>query len=229
MITRLLMLLCFAVFIGFAPSIAYATEPLFRNCSSALETKEFQRLKAYYAKSKEDAAPSYCFKLNRDEFLVTVEDTGRIGQGLYYYDASNDSYGLVDGRYCPNIAIKQEFIGAHQKRYALIECSNLQHGNWDTSYIILYLAPGKKRQSFIFKELLFVNEDPESGFCGSRIHDAATSIKGFHISGEGGKQVRLEVSIEEENCKTGLHKKYIRIFQPRDGDFVEVNAGFNEN
>ncbi|TAN71772.1 MAG: hypothetical protein EPN17_00440 [Methylobacter sp.] len=224
MITRILTLLSFAA-ICLAPSITYATEPLFRDCSSALATKNFQRLQAYYTKSKENTTPSYCFKLNRDEFLVTVEDTGQIGQGLYYYDASNDSYGLVDGKYCPNIAIKQEFIGAHQKRYALIECSNLQHGNWDYGYLVLYLAPGKKRQSFIFKELLFVNEDPESGFCGSRIHDTATSIKGFHISGEGGNNVRVEVNVEEENCKTSIHKKYARFFQPRDGDFVEVNTG----
>lgn len=224
-ILRLQIFLGLVAILCFAPNITYATEQFFRDCGSALETQEFQRLKAYYTKNKEEAGPSYCFKLNRDEFLVTVEDSGRIGQGLYYYDASNESYRLVDGKYCPNIEIKQEFIGAHQKRYVLIKCSNLHHGNWDYGYFVLYLAPGKKRQSFVFKELLWGNEDPESGICGSRIPDTAKAINVFHISGDGGENVRVEFTVVEEDCKTSSQKEYVRIFQPRDGDFVEINAG----
>lgn len=217
-------LLLTAAILGLSSSAAYANEPYFQDCETAIQSRGFEGLKQYYARNNDAPRPSMCFKLNHDEFLVTTIDTGRVGQGLYYYDANNNSYELVDGRYCPNIDIKREFLGFGNKRYVLISCSNLHHGNWDVSYLLLYLVPGKKRQSFVFKELLFANEDPESGFCGSRTPDTATSIIDFHISGERRSNVRLEFTVEEEDCKTRARRKYVRAFQPRYGDFVEINS-----
>lgn len=201
---------------------AYAAEPFFRDCKSAFATRSFERLKEFYAKSKDNPRPSNCFKLNRNEFLVTVKDTGRIGQGLYYYDATTNSYGLVDGRHRPNIEIKLEFLGAGSKRYVLLGSSNLHQGAWRYGYEILYLTAGKKRQSFTLTELLVAQEDPESGFCGSRLSQVATSITGFHILGEGSPSVRIEFAVEEENCGTLKRRRYTRVFQPHNGVFSEV-------
>lgn len=208
--------------LALSPSAACAAESFFRNCETAIESHGFARLKRHYATNKDEPRPDMCFKLNRDEFLVTIEDTGRIGQGLYYYDARENSYGLVDGQYCPNIGIEKEFWGPGKKRYVLIKCSNLHDGDWHHGYSILYLVPDKQRRSFVLKELVFAREDPESGLCGRRPSQSATSIEHFRVIGEGSRSVRLEFAVEEEDCVTHGRRKHLRAFQLRDGKFVET-------
>jgi hypothetical protein len=199
-----------------------AAELYFRECDAALESPSFERLKTFYARNKNEPRPDNCFRLNRNEFLVTVTDAPRISQGLYYYDASADSFDLVDNQSRPNIKIRREFIGGGQKRYVLIKSSNLHNGSWSYSYEVLFLTSGKRRQSFVLMELLSGNEDPESGFCGSRLPQTATRIADFHVSEEGGANVRIEFAVEEEDCKTRTKRKYVRVFQPRESGFTEI-------
>ncbi|MDX8129762.1 hypothetical protein QLH52_20870 [Methylomonas sp. OY6] len=207
--------------------ITYASEPYFRHCDSVLESPAFKPLKLFYDSRPNEPRPDNCFRLNKSEFLVTVTNSGRIGQGLYFYDGSANSYELVGGHSWPDISIKREFLGGNQKRFVLINTSNLYRGNWEYGYRILYLVPGKKLESFAVKDLLFAKENPVSGFCGHEsdgveLTDIATSIKGFDVVGEGSENVRVEFNIEEEDCKTGTHRKYNRVFMPQAGDFTEV-------
>jgi hypothetical protein len=219
-------LLGLVIAIGLSSSITYAAGPFFEDCETALDKPGYQRLKQYYeAHSQEDEnPPRMCFRLNRDEFLVTIVDAGRIVQGLWYFDASTGLYDRVDNQYCPGISIEQEFTGARQKRYVLFKCSNLHLGDATTWYSVLHLTPGKKRQSFSLKQLLAAQEDPEEGFCGTRLSDSATSIMNYQILNESTAGVRIEFAIEEENCKTHKRRIYIRAFQLRDGEFAEVTA-----
>jgi hypothetical protein len=213
--------------------ITYASESYFRNCASVLESPDFQRLKSFYDFRPDEPRPDVCFRLNNSEFLVTVTNTGRVGgQGLYYYDAKNNSYELVGERYWPQIGVKREFVGPNQKRYVLIRTSNSHRGNWEYGYQILYLVPGKKIQSFVVKDLLYAKENPVSGFCGHggdgiELTSTATSIKGFQVLEEGSENVRLEFTVEEEDCNTGKHRNFMRVFRPQTGDFIEVDEGKN--
>ncbi|TPQ28599.1 hypothetical protein [Methylomonas koyamae] len=207
--------------------IAYASESYFRSCDSVLESLDFKPLKLFYDSRPNQARPDDCFRLNKSEFLVTVTNAVRIDQGLYFYDSNDNSYELVGGHYWPEISIKREFIGGNQKRFVLVSTSNLSRGNWEYGYRILYLVPGKKIESFAVKDLLFAKENPVSGFCGHdsdgvELNDIATSINGFDIVDEGSDKVRVQFNVEEEDCKTGIHRKYNRVFMPQAGGFTEV-------
>jgi len=222
MLTRLILALLYII-----SDITYASEPYFRRCDSVLESLDFKPLKLFYDSRPNQARPDDCFRLNKSEFLVTVTNAGRIDQGLYFYDANDNSYELVGGHYWPEISIKREFIGGNQKRFVLISTSNLSRGNWEYGYRILYLVPGKKIESFAVKDLLFAKENPVSGFCGHdsdgvELNDIATSINGFDIVDEGSEKVRVQFNVEEEDCKTGIHRKYNRVFMPQGGGFTEV-------
>jgi hypothetical protein len=221
------MLLGTATFLCLVTRATLASESFFRDCASALESPDFQRLKTFYSSRTDEPRPDSCFRLNNNEFLVTVTNAGRVSQGLYYYYANDNTYGLVDRHYWPEIEVKREFVGPNQKRFVLISTSNLHHGNWEYGYQILYLVPGKKIQSFVVKELIAAKENPVDGFCGRHgsdgieLTDTATSIKGFQIVGEGSDDIRLEFTVEEEDCNTRKHRSYMRVFHPQAGDFIE--------
>ncbi|MEY4749069.1 MAG: hypothetical protein RIQ60_1283 [Pseudomonadota bacterium] len=203
-------------------STSAVAAPFFVECSAALESRGFERMQVFYARNKDEPRPDYCFRLNRSEFLVTVTNAARSSQGLYYYDATEDSFGLVDGKSRPNLAVEREFMGGGQKRYVLLKSSNLQGGTWEYGYEVLFLAVGKKRQSFVLQELLAVTEDPESGMCGSRLTQSASRMAAPHVSGEGGANLRLEFVVEQEDCRTRTRRKTARAFQPREGGFAEI-------
>ena len=215
----------YSIFLGLALlalSSSAAAAPFFVECSAALESRGLERMQEFYARHQEEPRPDLCFRLNRNEFLVIVTDAARIGQGLYYYDATDDSFSLVDGKSRPNLTVEREFMGGAQKRYVLLKFSNLQGGNWEYGYEVLFLAVGKKRQSFVLQELLAVTEDPESGLCGSRLTQSASRIAASHVSGEGGANLRVEFVVEQEDCRTRTRRKTVRAFQPREGGFAEI-------
>lgn len=203
-------------------SLCAAAEPFFHDCEAALESRGFEHLKSFYARNKGEPRADFCFRLNQNEFLVAVIDAPRISQGLYYYDSSVDSLDLVDNQSRPNIEITREFIGSGRKHYVLIKSSNLNNGSWSYSYEILFLNSGKKRQSFVLTELLSGLEDPESGFCGSRLSKTATEISDPQVSGEGSPNIRIKFAGEEEDCKTHTRRKFVRVFRPSDRGFIEV-------
>ncbi len=69
---------------------ATASNNFFMECDKVLEKKEFLSLKAYYDKHPDEPHPDMCFRLNNNEFLITVTGTGRVFQGLYYFNSKEE-------------------------------------------------------------------------------------------------------------------------------------------
>lgn len=210
----------------------------FQECSEALERPEFGALKKYL-NSRQDLPPSdKCFRLNNHQFLVTVTDTGRVAQGLYYFDAKTNAYGLDGGSYMPNIDVVHEFMGPSGKRYVILSASNLSGGHWWQGYNILNLIPTKDGKSYIHYELLSWSEDPESGLCGhwtltdritgktethkKKSSGTASSIGKPEIVNEGTESVQINFAVTEQNCETSESRNYTKSFRLTDGRFQEV-------
>lgn len=199
----------------------------FIDCGEALSQKGFLKLKEYYDANPDKPKPDMCFRLNNYEFLVTVTGTGRVAQGLYYYDAKENKMELYEGAYMADIEVKKEFLGKNKKRYVLISWSNLAHGNWDYGYDILNLISKAGKKPFVLYNLLSVNEDPEAGLCGEwsskdksgkaekhqKIKEGITSrIKGYKILNEGTEKVKIVFTITEQDCKTLKRTTYEKVF-----------------
>lgn len=194
----------------------------FQECSVALEKPEFAALKKYLDTNQKLPRPNQCFRLNNKQFLLTVTDTNRVGQGLYYYDAMTNSFGLDGGRYSL-VSVDREFAGLNNKRYVLLSFSNLSRGRWSQDYTILNLVPTKDRKSYIHYSLLSWIEDPVSGLCGTRISTGkARSIKTPQITNEGTESVQIIFQVTEQDCVTSEQTTYSKVFALRDGVFREV-------
>jgi hypothetical protein len=205
---------------------ASAASQFFLPCGSALATQPFHRLQEFYADHATESQPDRCFRLNDREFLVTVSDTGRVAQGLYYFDADAGTYVFPDGAYRESISIKREFDGPNKKHFALIETSNLRLGNWSVSYEILFLKPGKGGRPFQLQRLLSASEDPEVGMCGTHISQgAATSIVSVDVENEGTAGTMLVFVIKSQKCPNGEQWTDQRRFEWSSGSFAEIEQG----
>lgn len=214
-----ILLLATLAFAGPVPASQF-----FQECSEALEKPEFVTLKGYLDSKPELPRPNKCFRLNNNQFLVTVTNTGRVSQGLYYYDAKSNTYGLEGGSYMPNVDVVQEFIGPNNKRYVLLSVSNLSRGNWWQGYSILNLIPTKEGKSHVHYSLLSWSEDPESGLCGTKISTGkASSVDEPRITNEGTESVKIVFPVTEQDCVTSKIMTYSRTFALSDGTFKEIN------
>lgn len=212
-----------------------AASNFFIECDKALEKKEFQALKKYYEKHPDEHSPDMCFRLNNNEFLVTVTGTGWLLQGLYYFNSKDEKLEREGG--CPNIEIEEEFLGKNNKRYVLLKCSNLSHGYWNHGFDILNLIPKREGKSFVIYSLLYVNEN-DSGLCGvwtstdksgrKEIHHEIKegkeeSIRDYKILARGTENVHIVFTITEQDCKTLKTRTYEKIFRLVDGVFKSDN------
>ncbi len=233
----------FLLFFGFSNPL-FANN-YFQDCNAVLEKPEFYKLNKFlnsdfskdsYDTVKEITPPNKCFRLNNNYFLFTVTDTGRVGQGLYFYNAKTDEYGLDNNQYKPSIEVVQEFLGARGKRFVLLKWSDLMHGNWDTGYTILNLAPLKNGKPYIHYPLLYANEDPEIGMCGGKNSSTwdsdipaplyiskgiATSFRSYKVFNDGTNAVNIIFNINEEDCKTLKQRSYKKTFGLDNGRFLE--------
>ncbi len=233
MVYHVVVLFAFLAFAGQA-----SANQFFQECSEAIDKPEFSALKKYLNSRQDLPHPDKCFRINNYQFLVTVTDTGRVAQGLYYYDAKANTYGLDGGGYMPNIDVVQEFMGPNNKRYALLYASNLSRGGWWQGYSILNLIPTKDGKSYVHYSLLSWSEDPESGLCGhwistdrvtgkTELHKkissgTASSIEKPQIVNEGMASIQMIFPVTEQNCETSERKTYNRTFVLSDGVFKEV-------
>jgi hypothetical protein len=214
-----------------------AASNFFIECDKALDKKEFLPLKIYYDKHPDEPHPDMCFRLNNNEFLVTITSTGRVFQGLYYFNSKEEKFERHEG-VGPGIEVKEEFLGKNNKRYALLKWSNLSHGNWDYGFDILNLIPKREGKPYIVYNLLAVNEDPVSGLCGewgstdksgkTERHQSVKegkkeSIEGCKILYQGTENVQIVFTITEQDCKTLKKRTYPKIFRLVDGVFKPVN------
>lgn len=204
-------------------SVANAGEPFFHRCDRALGTLPFQPLREFYLTHKEEARPESCFRLNKKEFLVTVMDTGRLSQGLYYLNTNTGSYEFPDGTYRAGISVDREFEGPNKKRFAILRTSDLHLGNWSVMYELIYLIPQTKGYPFQIQDLLYVNEDPVSGMCGDTIKKGnTTSVKHLRVEKEGTPATALVFLINNQACPNGKEESYERRFTWSKGMFRET-------
>jgi hypothetical protein len=201
--TKLIYSLSIIVFLVLLLSRLVVAGNYFVDCEKALRSKDFSGLHAFYERNKDQPPPDKCFKMNNNEYLITVVDTGRIGQGLYYVNIKENKAQLDEGSYTPNMKIEHEFLGKNKKRYALYSWSNLHGGNYETGYAVLFLTPKSDGKSWKTSSLFSVLGDPEGGLCGDRIKTGkAGSVEGFKISGEGTEKVKIVFTVIEQDCKT---------------------------
>jgi len=200
------------------------SERFFIDCYNAFALKEFSALREFYDKHTEETKPDKCFKLNNNEFLVTVTDTGRIAQGLYLTDIKKDKIEMENG-YIAGIKVERELVGKKKKRYVLLSYSDLHAGYWSKGYFILNLIPRTEKKPYILYSLFNASEDPVDGLCGEKrerfIKEAenAETINSYEIQNEGTEDVTLLFYITEENCKTLKKRTYTKKFKLADGIF----------
>lgn len=209
--------------LGYAGEKEKIAERFFINCGNALELKDFSALKSFFDRYPKKPKPDDCFRLNDSEFLVTVNDTGRVAQGLYFVDVKQDKMKM-DGGYSL-VHVAQEFTGKNKKRYVLLSFGGLSSGGMYSGYDILNLIPTTNSKSYIRYSLFDVSEDGVAGFCGERrkkfIKEGinAESIESYKILNEGTQDVTLIFNIKSENCKTLSKKSYAKKFKLIDGVF----------
>ncbi len=213
-------------------------EDFFQDCQDVLNKPEFKVLQSYLQTRKDFPEPDECFRLNNSQFLMTVIDTGRMAQGLYYYDAKANTFGFSDDHAMPLAIVVLEFLGPNKKRFVLLSASNLHRGNWDSSYSILNLIPvSQDRKPYVHYNILSWNQDPEHGLCGHQTGTSkktgetflykkistgtAQSIEKPEVIEEGTNNVHLVFPVTEQNCETSEIKKYKKIFRLKDGVFRE--------
>ncbi len=212
----------------------------FQNCSDVLPTPGFDVLQSYLQSKPDAPVPGKCFRLNNQQFLMTITETGRVAQGLYYFDAKTNTFGLSEGRFMPNIEVVREFIGLNNKRYVLLSSSNLSQGTWDRSYSVLNLVPMRDGKSYIHYGIVSWSEDAESGLCGHRISTdpktgktelhketatgTASSFANPEVTAEGTDAISLAFPVTEQNCETSELRNYKKIFRLKDGRFQESGA-----
>lgn len=211
-----------AILLALMVRTASAGEPFFLPCDQAIDTPPFKQLREFYAGHPEEPRPDACFRLNNREFLVTVSDTGRVGQGLYYFNADTSTYEFPDGSYRANIEVIREVEGPNKKRFVILKTSNLHAGNWDIGYELLFLKPKENGRSFEIQELLLANQDPEIGMCGSRItKGTATDVKDVRVEHEGTVDTTLVFVVNSQVCPKGKQRSYKRQFVWSSGRFRE--------
>lgn len=204
---------------------AGANEAFFQSCDPVLGTPPFKRLSEFYAGHPENPKPDACFRLNNREFLVTVTDTGRVGQGLYYFNADNGTYDFPDGSYRANIEVMREFVGPNRKRFVILTSSNLHAGAWGIGYELLFLKPKKMGRSFETQELIFANQDPLNGMCGESITEGtAAEVKDVRIEHEGTAETSVVFVVDSQVCPQGKERSYERRFVWSSGRFREVDG-----
>lgn len=201
------------------------SEHFFIDCYKAFALKEFSTLREFYDKHTKEPKPDKCFRLNNNEFLVTVTNTGRIAQGLYLIDIKQDKIEMEDG-YLPNIKVVREFLGKNKKRYVLLSFSNLHAGYWSNGHLILNLVPRtNKGKPYILYSLLNVSEDPVAGLCGEKRErfikegQNAETINSYEIQNVSTEDITLLFFITEEDCKTLKKRTYTKKFKLADGIF----------
>jgi hypothetical protein len=201
----------------------------FIECDVVFEESKYSPLKKYYESHPGEPKPDMCFRLNDNEYLITVTNIDRIAQGLYYYNSTKGEMELY--RSMPLIDVKEEFVGGNNKRYVLLSWSNLHQRGWSYGYAILNLISQRGEKPFVVYDLLTVNEDPVSGLCGEWISKGEKKrsvnegqmqkIDGYEIVNEDTKKVSIVFSVSEQDCKTLEIRAFQRIFRLVKSKFTE--------
>lgn len=218
-------------------SFSAQAENFFQSCSVALKLPSFRVLREYLESNPDKPSPDDCFRLNNYQFLLTITDTGRLGQGLYTYDFNANTFGLSDLRPIPGIKIEKEFEGMNHKRFVLMSWSNAHQGNWTQGFNIIQLTPTREDKSYVNYLLLATGQDPESGLCGhwettdpktgktekhqNIMKGKTAAISSYRILNEDTEHVSIVFNITEENCETSEFKTYTKTFRLNDGLFKE--------
>jgi hypothetical protein len=204
--------------------VTHAAPPFFVDCESALGTPPFRALVRFYASHTDAVRPSRCFRLDDREFLVIVNDSGRVAQGLYHFDARTGTYALAGGAYRPNLSVEREF-DMTDKHFALLESSNLHAGEWTIAYSVLYLQPKTKGRPYVIQPLLDVQQDPEEGMCGARMKTGvAAKVTEIAIAKTCSDAEVIEFHLATQACPDGATADVRRRFRWNDQAFVEEAA-----
>lgn len=206
--------------------ISVYSQTYFVDCGTAFKQKEFNPLAEYFKKQPQtDPSPDQCFKLNNREFLVTVTDTVRIAQGLYFCDTSKSSCSLHENSATPAIKIEREFTGENGKRFVLISWSDLHSGNMTSGYDVLYLVPRTNKYPFFIGHIILASESPTNSLCSYEsdvLPPYAETIESYKINNEGSKKMALEFKVIHQNCKTDVTTSHTIVFSYTDGKFFRT-------
>lgn len=218
-----LILCCLGIVIS---PLLLAAETYFNDCAGALQKPAFAELSNLYkSRGKSLPTPDMCFRLNNNEFLVTVTNTGRTGQGLYYFNAKTGFYDFSDGKYSQGIQIADEFIGPNGKRFVLLRWHFLNEGVYVNSFGVLNLVSRNTGKPFVEYTLIEASEDPVNGLCGESIKAGVTaSVRSYKLANANSEKVRLTFSILEEDCASRETQEKQKVFALVNGRFTEMGG-----
>jgi len=205
----------------------FALEPYFVSCEDALSSRPFQKLQNFYDSHPDEGEPDECFRLNNNEFLVTVNQTSRQAQGLYFFNAKIKSYGpAVENWAEPGIHVVTEFKGPHEKRFVLFESRDQNTWYSGVSYYLLYLTPYKSGKPYVFSTVLSAEAywSKEGEACEQSADKPATDIDSYKVEQPGTDDTHLVFNVKEWNC-TSNNKSYLRrVFKITSDGAVEIEA-----
>jgi hypothetical protein len=218
-------------------------ENFFVDCDKAMKKKVFSPLKIFledqslYSEidGRVDCLPKSCFRLNENEFLLTIPLSHNFRAGLYYVNLKNNNLILHGDVEMPNIEVQQEFTGKNKKRYALFSWGTLWHGIYSREYGVLNLVLKTKGKPPYVLYNIYSAHESDSGLCGKWVdknnktgktaegqdikEGKAHSVKRCRIENYGTDNVQIVFDIQEQNCLTLEKREYKKIVGLVDGVF----------
>jgi hypothetical protein len=214
------------------------------SCKDVLQEPDLQKVTEELASKIGASHPDKCYRLNDNEFLVTVQAAG-LGDGLYVFDVNENSIEQYESM--PGIRVVKEFDGKQGQRYVLFRAGRLLHGYCTGGYNILQLASNQESGETAAKHritahqralkdlqppvevynLFFTSLGADCGGCaeyteGERsIWAVASKITGYRIFNEGSDDVKIVFDLKEQDCKTLKLRDYQKKFSLREGRFSE--------
>jgi len=189
-------------------------------CGKNMKTAPFSALKKFY----EDIGgldADDCFKLSEKEFLLFVNSTGRVGQGIYFVNtASNEmkmdedyGYGLVE--------LIEDFSDKQGIRHLFIVSVNMIRGRYSESFDVVTVVPDGKGKPYIIQNLVDTLASDSGGCEDLGENDKkADRVLSRKIDKEQ-EDIAIVFDIKEQDCKTKEMRTYKRTFKLTDKKFTE--------
>lgn len=176
-------------------------DELFPDCSDVVDDPDYRALKQYFSKNK--VGPSYCQRLNDQEFMYTDQMT------INYCRLSQGDALTCESDLYPNLEIAKRFAGSKGKKFVLFHVSRLSHGIFGEGYHAFFLVP--KRISvrgymlFFFPNAGAGDNNDGSGECNEDDKKEITIALDphFEILNENQSNVGIRFNQEKIDCSTG--------------------------
>jgi hypothetical protein len=185
---------------------AFAGDWSFEDCASALDTPEFQPLRAALERARLAKLADSCLALAPPREYVVLT-----WQQIYYCDVSSES-GCVEntqGYWYPGLRAVRRISGANNNQFVLFKNGGMQHGLVGSGYHVFQLVPkSKNRRGYELYRLAvgdhyFLGEGGLPPCRDLAAEDKATEVKRMDVSDERSSSVTLRFDQLVTPCNGG--------------------------